>query len=198
MKKILLLLLMVSFVGCGTSIKSLSDIKWSGNDTGISKKVETIGYYKIPHPIPPEAFVFYEDGTIVLCNRIPEDTIHYEGGYYPPGCIFDKDTNRWGDGTIGLYRIVGDTIYANMYFKNCFYLSSRIHINFETWMYKMTFKILDRTRIVWIDEHLMDKEFPNPKIKNDTLIFHRAEQLPPPNTYLKKKSWLWKSGKRLQ
>ena len=191
MKGILPFLLMALLSGCGTSIKSLSDIKWSGNDTGISKKIDNMGYYKISDK-SPEAFVFYDDGTVVLCGGIPEDTTNYGGGYFPPGCMFDKDINRWdGGGTTGLYRIEGDTIYANMYFRNCFYLSWRFRIYFETWMYKMKFLILDRTRILWIDEHLMDKDYPNPEMINYTLIFHKAKQLPPPNTDMKKRRWLW-------
>ena len=56
----------------------------------------------------------------------------------------------------------------------------------------MKFIILDKTKILWLEQHEMDKEFPNPRIMNDTLIFYKAEQLPPPNTVMKKKRWLWK------
>lgn len=192
-KQILLiafLLISISY-GCGVSIKSLSDIKWSGRDSGISKKIETMGYYKL-FPKAPDAFVFYDDGTIVLCDGIPEDTTRYEGRYWPPGSQYNN--NQW-EGTTGLFKLIGDTIYANLYFRNCFYFSTHIRFHFETWMYRMRFKILDRTRILWIDEHLMDKEFPNPDVRNDTLIFHKTKQLPPPNTEMKKKKWLWKEKK---
>ena len=190
MKAFLPILLIILFVECGTSIKKLSDIKWSGNNTGISEKIETKGYYKLA-PNMHEAFVFYEDGTIVLCSRIPDDTTTYSGGYWPLGCTYQNSIGRWDGGTTGLYRIEGDTIFANMYFRNGFYFSLRFQIPFETWMYKMRFQILDRTKVVWIDEHLMDKEYPEPEMKNDTLIFYNAVQLPPPNTEMKKKRWLW-------
>ena len=76
-KQILLiafLLISISY-GCGVSIKSLSYIKWSGRDSGISEKVETMGYYKF-FPKLPDAFIFYDDGTIVLCDGeiIKDDT----------------------------------------------------------------------------------------------------------------------------
>lgn len=191
MKIVCSFLIIILFSGCKTSIKSLSDIKWSGKDTDISKKIDNMGYYKISDN-SPEAFVFYEDGTVVLSGKIPGDTMNYEGSYFPSGSVFDKECNRWDEGTTGLYRIEGDTIYANMYFRNGFYLCQRIQIHFETWMYKMRFRILDRTKILWIDEHLIDKDYPNPEIINDTLVFYKSEQLPPPNTAMKKKSWLWK------
>ena len=194
-KQILLitLLLVNIFYGCGVSIKSLSHIKWSGRNSGISEKVETMGYYKL-FPKIPDAFVFYDDGTIVLCDGIPEDTTRFEGRYWPLGSSYENRPNQW-EGTTGVYKIQGDTIYANLYFRNRFYFSSRFNIPFVTWMYKLRFRILDRTRILWIDEHLMDKEHPNPDVKNDTLIFHKAKQLPPPYTEMKRKRWLWQNKK---
>lgn len=193
------LLLLITFIsvcisyGYGKSIKSLSDIKWSGSDTGISKKVEIMGYYKL-FPKAPDAFVFYDDGTIVLCDGIPEDTTRYEGMYWPPGSQYNNRFNQW-EGTTGLYKVQGDTIYANLYYRNCLYFSTNFRFLLETWMYRMRFKILDRTKILWIDEHLMDKEFPYPDVKNDTLLFYKTKQLPPPNTEMKKKKWLWKEKK---
>lgn len=184
------LLICLTF-GCASSIRSLSDIKWTGKETSISNKIDNLGYYKI-HPKQPEAFIFYDDGTMVLCNRIPEDTTCHESMMYPSGCTFDDTHNQWDDGTTGLYRVEGDTIYANMYFRNGFYFSPRCQIHLYTVMYKMKFLILDKTKIIWLEEHEMDKEFPNPRVMNDTLIFHKAEQLPPPNTVMKKKRWLWK------
>lgn len=193
LKNIIVLLLTAMSFACGSNIKSLSDIKWSGRNTGFSEMIETMGYYKL-YPEVSEAFTFYDDGTIVLCNRTPDDTTHYEGQCWPPGCYFDCANNQWGTGTTGVYEIKGDTIYANLYFRNILYFSSHFRIHIDTWMYKMRFKILDRTKIFWIDERLMDKEFPNPDVKNDTLFFsyfHKTGQLPPPNTEMKKKQWLW-------
>ena len=149
-----------------------------------------MGYYKL-YSSSPEAFIFYDDGTIVLCHEIPEDTTHYERMLWPPGCYYNEDLERWDIGATGVYRMEGDSIYANMYFRNCFHFSNRFRLYFSTELWKLKFKIVDHTTIVWKEKQYMDKEFPIPVVLNDTLLFTTASQLPPPNTEMKKKRWLW-------
>ena len=188
LKVVCMSLLIGVIFGCASSIRSLSDIKWTGKGTGISDRIDVMGYYKI-HPNLREAFVFYDDGTIVF-GRTPENLT--TAGYYPPCGYYENILNRWDGGMTGLFRVEGDTIFANMYFRNGFYFSPRCQIHLYTVMYKMKFIILDKTKILWLEQHEMNKEFPNPEIRDDTLTFYKAETLPPPNTVMKKKRWLWK------
>lgn len=189
LKYLVIFLLIGATVQCTSLVKQYSDIKWSGKNTGIRDKLENLGYYKIPSM--GESYIFYDDGTLVLCLRIPDDTISYPYGVWPPGGYFDNDLNRWDIGATGLYRVEGDTIYANLYFRNCFHFSLRTRFYFSTELWKLKFRILDRTTIVNFEEHYIDKEFPYPNKRNDTLHFWKASQLPPPNTEMKKKKWLW-------
>ena len=192
LKFILFFLLLVSNTKCASLMKQNSDIKWTGENTGISEKMENMGYYK--YPSVGESYIFYDDGTLVLCHRIPGDTISYAYGPWPPGGYFDTDLNRWDIGATGLYRVEGDTIYANIYFRNCFHFSLRTRFYFSTELWKLKFRILNRTTIVLFEEHYIDKEFPYPELRNDTLHFWKASQLPPPNTEMKKKKWLRAKG----
>ena len=89
------------------SIKSLSDIKWKKSLTNIKSKMANNGYYK--RNTMPEAFIFYDDGTLVFCNSIPNDTVSYRGGSFPPGGYYDQETKRWESGSSGVYKIEGDT-----------------------------------------------------------------------------------------
>lgn len=189
----LAILLTVILVGCGPNVRSLSEIKWSGGGCDAGEKINCYGYYK--RSTGKEAFVFYEDGTLVLSSRVPGDTTKYIYGLWPYGAVYEKSKNRWELGANGVYRIEGDTIYANLYFENRFYLFSRSGIPFQTWMWKLKFHILDSSTILWLEIHEMDKEFPLPEIIDDTLHFYPAEQLPPPNTEMKRKRWLWKEKK---
>ena len=88
-----------------------------------------------------------------------------------------------------------DTIHANLYFRNCFHFSLRTRFYFLTELYKLKFRILNRTTIVCFEEHYIDKEFPYPETRNDTLHFWKSSQLPPPYTEMKKKRWLWQNKK---
>jgi len=196
--KILSFILITTSVGCTSIIKSSSDIKWSGQNTGINEKMENAGYYKIG-PFSKYAFIFYDDGTLVLSD-VPKDKTEPDsqssslglkqwGPFYS---IYDRSLDRWDLGQTGLYRIEGDTIYANLYFRNCFHFSSRFRLYFETYMWKLKFHIKDKTTIHWIDVHTIDKEFPYPESVDKDLFFLKEEQLPPPNTEMKKKRWLWK------
>ena len=188
LKSFAIFLLIGATIQCASLEKEHSDIKWSGKNTGISEKLENIGYYK--YPSMGESFIFYDDGTLVLCGKIPADTVSYPFRSFPPGGYYDTDLNRWDIGATGLYRLEGDTIYANLYFRNCFHFSLRTRIYFSTELWKLKFRILDRTTIVFCEEHYIDKEFPYPKSRNDTLRFWKASQLPPPNTEMKRKKWL--------
>ena len=130
----------------------------------------------------------------IYCNKVPDDTISYPYGPWPPGGYFDTDLSRWDIGATGLYRVEDDTIHANLYFRNCFHFSLRTRFYFSTELSKLKFHILDCTTIVLCEEHYIDKEFPYPKICHDTLCF-REVPLPPPNTEMKKKRWLWKTNR---
>ena len=55
-----LLLIGITF-GCASSIRSLSDIKWTDKETSISNKIDNLGYYKI-RPKQSEAFIFPDFG----------------------------------------------------------------------------------------------------------------------------------------
>ena len=173
-------------IGCA-GIRKLSDIKWTGNNTGISEKIENKGYYK-SSPNELYGFIFYDDGTIVVVDTPTDSVLSIEGSYY------DEDDNQWDLGYTGVYKIKGDTIHANVYRKNGFYLPSGFPIiSWIEMMSRFTFRILDREKILWIDKHLLrDREFPDPEIVNDTLFFEPVSPLPPPNTEMKKKRWLWK------
>lgn len=186
-------LLIGATVHCTSLVKLHSDIRWSGENTGISDKLENVGYYK--YPSMGEAYIFYDDGTLVLSNKVPDDTISYQYGPWPPGGYFDTDLNRWDIGATGLYRVEDDTIHANLYFRNCFHFSLRTRFYFSTELWKLKFHILDSTTIVLCEEHYIDKEFPYPETRNDTLHFWESSQLPPPYTEMKKKRWLWQNKK---
>ena len=176
------------------SIKSLSDIKWKKSLTDIKSKMANNGYYK--RNTMPEAFIFYDDGTLVFCNSIPNDTVSYRGGSFPPGGYYDQETKRWESGSSGVYKIEGDTIYANLYFENSIYFSIRFQLYFQLFMYKLKFRIVDRETIIWCEEHEMDGESAR-KIHNDTLHFIPCcSTLPPPDTRIRlKKKWLWEDKK---
>lgn len=185
------------FASCFTeafskSAKSLSDIKFKGRDVGINRKIENYGYYKglFKNSINV-SFIFYDDGTLVLNSKIPGDTTCYSCGWWPMGAYYDEDIDRWDDGADGVYELRNDTIYANLYFENCFYLSQHIYFYFELYLYKLKFAVVDRNTIVWCERHNVD--YPETTYVNDTLRFIPATtELPPPNTRLKlKKRWLW-------
>lgn len=177
------------------SVKSLSDIKFKGRNMRINDKMESLGYYKAygKNSIH-ESFIFYDDGTLVFNNRIPGDTIDYGGGWWPPGSYYNANIDRWDHGADGVFEIKGDTIYANLYFNNCFHLSKHINVYFELYLYKLKFAIIDRNTIVWCEMH--DVDYPETEYVNDTLRFSPATtELPPPNTRLKlKKRWLWEKN----
>ena len=195
----LAILLTVILTGCGPSVRSLSEIKWQGNSIeGLSGKINNVGYFGHKS----SAFIFYDDGTLVFTDLPKEITVSHspdtiyrkQFGYCYIG-YFNVELNEWDMAPNGVYRIEGDTIYANLYFKNRLYLFSRSGIPFQTWMWKLKFHILDSSTILWVEIHEMDKEFPLPEIIDDTLHFYPAEQLPPPNTEMKRKRWLWKEKK---
>ena len=189
----LAILLTVILTGCGPSVRSLSEIKLSGRGCGAGEKINCYGYYKFTGK--SETFVFYEDGTLVLSIRVPGDTTKYIYQYWPNGSVYEKSKNRWVFGANGVYKIEGDTIFANLYFRNRIYLSaSHSGIPFVTYMWKLKFHILDSSTIHWVEMHQI-KGFTLPKIYDDTLHFYPAEQLPPPNTEMKRKRWLWKEKK---
>jgi hypothetical protein len=196
----LTILLTSILAGCGSSARSLSDIKWQGNRIeGFSRTINNMGYFA--HRF---TFIFYDDGTLVFTklpkeitvSYSPNDTIYMEQLGYCFTSYFKEEFNEWVGGANGVYKIEGDTIFANLYFRNRIYLSaSHSGIPFVTYMWKLKFHILDSSTIHWVEMHQMDKEFPLPESIDDTLHFYPAEQLPPPNTEMKRKRWLWKEKK---
>ena len=173
------------------------DIKWNGENNRISSLVDNAGYYKMP--VGSAAFVFYDDGTLVKSSRVPNDPDALHVGSWPPGCYYENELDRWEGGASGLYRIEGDTIFANLYFRNGFYFSLKFQIKFITDLWKLKFRIIDRNTIVLCEEQEIDKghqwEYP-PLMKNDTLHFWEASQLPPPNTEFKNKRRFWEKSKQ--
>ena len=186
---LLLSLIICSGIASAQRMKSVSDIKWTGHDTGIGSVLENKGYYKSKHL--GEGYIFYDDGTFVLTDKVPGDTIVYHYGLWPPGGYYDNELDRWDLGATGVYRIDGDVIYVNMYHRVGFYFSNKIRFHLYTEMYKLKFTILDSTTLLWNEERMVDKEVLFPRIINDTLYFWRNDELPPPNTNMKKKKWLW-------
>jgi len=137
-----ILLLVLSF-GAGQAVipqnhKEASDIKWTGRDTGISKLIDNYGCYTNGKSY--YSFIFYDDGTLVTC-RAPSDTSNHFVTPWPPRAHFHR--NCWRGGTTGIYRVEGDTIYANSYF--CDYL---FFIEVYGVMNTFKFHILDRNTIV--------------------------------------------------
>ena len=126
------------------------DMKWNGENTGISAKINNDGYFKFP--LIRDAFVFYDDGTIVQSSEVPNDTADYYGGPYPSGCYYEKEFDRWEGGASGLYRVEGDTIYANLYFRNGFYFGLKFQIKFITSLWRMKFRIIERNTIMLCEE----------------------------------------------
>ena len=170
------------------------DMKWNGENTGISAKINNDGYFKFP--LIRDAFVFYDDGTIVQSSEVPNDTADYYGGPYPSGCYYEKEFDRWEGGASGLYRVEGDTIYANLYFRNGFYFGLKFQIKFITSLWRMKFRIIDRNTIVLCEECEYHKYDSHVVERNDTLCYWPASQLPPPNTEFKNKRRFWEKGKR--
>jgi hypothetical protein len=197
LKAITLLLLFFSFShSYSKSAKSLSYIKFKGKDIGVNEKIENHGYYKgYGKNSIHESFIFYNDGTLVLNNRIPGDTTNYGGGIWPPGSYYNTNINRWDFGADGIYEIKGDTIYAHLYFENGFYFSKHFYFYFILYMYKLKFVIVNRDTLLWCGMQEIDS--PNTIQFNDTLKFIPAStELPPPDTRLKlKKRWLWENKK---
>lgn len=188
--------ILICLLAYSKGVKSLSEIKLKGVSNGVQKKMEINGYYKKKGKNSMhESFLFYDDGTIVLNNRIPGDTCSYGGGWWPPGSFFNTDLYRWDFGADGVYEEKNDTIYANLYFENCFGFSDHFRIYFQTYLYKLKFVIINRVNIVWYEQHEIDN--PIPEMINDTLQFiPAASELPPPYTRLKyKKQWLWENKK---
>lgn len=173
--------------------KEASDIKWTGRDTGISKLIDNNGCYTNGRDY--YSFIFYDDGTLVTC-RAPSDTLNRFVTPWPPRAHFHR--NCWRAGTTGVYRIEGDTIYANSYF--CDYL---FFLEIYGRMNTFKFHILDRRTIVWdsdLSRFWAGDTISSKTNMNDTLYFERYDNLPPPNTKWKHKKWLWDNkgvGKKL-
>ncbi|MCR5066357.1 MAG: hypothetical protein K6A67_11415 [Bacteroidales bacterium] len=184
------LLLVLSF-GKGQTVisqnyKDLSDIKWTGKNTSIRELIDNDGYYTNVKSY--KSFIFYDDGTLVTC-RAPSDTLDRYEMPWPPRAHFHR--NCWRGGDIGVYRIEGDTIYANTYF--CDYL---LFIPVYGDMCTLRFHKIDRQTIIW--DSVISRDWNGNTIsleanKNDTLYFEKDERLPPPNTKWKRKRWLWEN-----
>lgn len=198
--------------GYTKSIKSQSNIKWKGMSTGISSKLRINGFYA-KKETDDTSFLFYDDGTIVLCDmkemwtlglvkrpkdtspfEMPSDTIVQKYQQIPSiGCWFEDQIHRWDIGTNGVFEIKGDTIYANLYWRNCFDFGLKRRIYLYTELYKLKFHIIDDTTMTLCEAHYMDKEYPYPQKLSDTLRFIPAlSPLPPAQTEMKQKKWLWK------
>ena len=169
------------------------DMKWNGENTGISAKINNDGYFKFP--LGGGAFVFYDDGTLVKTNKVPNDTADFFAWPYPHGCYYEKKLDRWEGGSSGLYRVEGDTIYANLYCRNGFYFGLKFQIKFVTYLWRMKFRIVDRNTIVLCEECEYKSSDSYVEKRNDTLRYWPS-QLPPPNTEFKNKRRFWEKGKR--
>ena len=164
-----------------------NNIKWTGHNTGINTILENRGAFEYKQY--RDVFIFYDDGTLVFSNLNFDDTtricpipwpydsintsdvdwssIYGTGLSWPPGAYYDTDLDQWDIGATGLYRLEGDTIYANLYWRNCFHFSFRTRFYFSTELWKLKFRVLDRTTIELCEKRYIDKEFPYPKICHD-------------------------------
>jgi hypothetical protein len=183
------------FCSCaGTTIKSLSDIKWSGKDINIRNHINNDGYFFDQKR--GLKYIFYDDGTFVCACRACLDTL--AEGEDGDLAVSSFENNEWDRTGTGIYRLSNDTIFVNNYYVEGFYFplntsllllrSSLLHIKLYTLMIKQKFKIIDRQTILLFETHWSDGLRYN---RSDTLRFVKHDNLPPSNTTLKKKKWLW-------
>jgi len=169
-------------------IKSCSDIKWTGVDTGIENKMRIDGFYVDSDR--KHCLIFFKDGT--CAKWIPDadlNDIKTDLSTEIYRDLYKRTKGEWSY-NIGVYKVENDLITANYY-----YWDFLMFCNLWRDMTKIEYKIEDDNTISAIRILNFDTNSKPPRVyKNDTIVkykFYHSDILPQSNNKMQQKKWMW-------
>ena len=161
-------------------VMASSDIKWTGQNTGISNKIRIDGFYT--DSCSNEILIFFEDGTCAKCWADNADIGVMETDLASQIRCEGYKKGKWGY-EIGVYEMRNNTIVANYYYSD-FYM----FINLWRYMTRIEYKIEGASSIRAIKQ----EGFGRIGIEGTTFVFYHSDVMPSSDNKMKKKKWMWK------
>lgn len=162
--------------------------KYGAGYVGMNIPIELQGYYVKTDSIDGVKYVyndilmFYSDGTFVKTHFESDKGIPYACRSDISEEIEGYQKGRFDNSTAsGTYICSSDSITAKLY--EIFLLSTK---KSETWY----FKVIDRQHISL--RKCVDNRQGDTLLLKETYQFVPASTIPQPNTYMKRKKWMWK------